>query len=140
MNPSLEILAGQHHEVRRLTRALSTSAEECLNLQDAERIRSLLSELSGLLMVHFAMEDNHVYPKLLAHRDASTREIASRFKSEIGDLSDRFKVFRRLWSDPAKLLDERAAFRVECGKMFQLLNQRMTIEDRQLYPLLAAPR
>ncbi|NIQ08672.1 MAG: hypothetical protein GWO08_01590, partial [Gammaproteobacteria bacterium] len=56
----------QHDDLLTIATKMAESFDVDSLSRDAKEMRALLSELAGKLKVHLAMEDKHLYPKLLA--------------------------------------------------------------------------
>src|SRR6185503_21214923 len=59
----------------------------------------LFERLALALRSHLLMEDNVVYPAMIASRDASLRERAARLRESGGDQSDRFEELYAKWGE-----------------------------------------
>ena len=94
-----------------------------------------LSALSGKIKVHLAMEDNVLYPELLAAADPQTRTTAAAFKKEMGGIGAAFAAFRERWNTADAISANLAAFAREASNVLEQLNQRIQRENGSLYPL-----
>jgi hypothetical protein len=100
----------------------------------------LFERLSLALRSHLLMEDNVVYPAMMASRDPQLRRRAERLRLDNGDQSARFEALYQRWGD-RKLLDgDASAFARELGVHAQSLCERMDAEDAELYAHLPAER
>lgn len=64
---------------------------------DPAALIATVRELFGIFAVHLSLEDSALYPRLLAHPDATLRGTAARFQAEMGDLRARFDQYRTRW-------------------------------------------
>jgi hypothetical protein len=91
-------------------------------------------EFRMALAVHLAQEDWVIYPKLLADARPEVRALATRFAAEALAFSDAFRDHGRQWTAVAIAADW-PGFGKATLAMLVLLQQRIRVEDRELYPL-----
>lgn len=120
----------QHSEILQIAKEITTQtgggAEPAV-------LRKLLSGLAGKLNFHLAMEDQALYPRLLQVDDVKTRTMAKQFLTEMGGLGAAFEAYNSKWQVSAIRAD-RAGFAAETKAVFAALTQRITRENRELYP------
>ena len=104
---------------------------------DPNEIGKHIAQLSGLIGVHLTMEDKVMYPKLLSHPDEKIRQIARRFKDEMGGLVHAWKEYSSKWMLARNIKDDFSGFNDETDKVFTALRERVRREDNELYPLLS---
>lgn len=104
--------------------------------QDAKQMRALLSELAGKLKVHLAMEDKHLYPKLLAHSDENVRNTAQQYIDEMGGIAQVFMEYLDRWPHANAIQENAAGFIEETKGLFNALGNRINQENNNLYPML----
>ncbi|MBX3271191.1 MAG: hemerythrin domain-containing protein [Sandaracinaceae bacterium] len=126
----------QHRELQRLAAELSRAA--LTPGYDADRIVVLLRRFLGTLRVHAAMENEALYPALLAHADPDVRARARALHDELGPLYGMMDELAARW-DGAEVIDaRRIRFRIELARVLARLGWRMMREDRELYPMADA--
>lgn len=105
---------------------------------DHYRIGILIAKLTGLLRVHFALEDRTLYPLMIqsAHGDAAA--VALAFRDEMGGLAQIYLDFAGRWATSAQISADFDRFRKEARTVFAALSERITRENEQLYPLADA--
>jgi hypothetical protein len=100
----------------------------------------LFERLALALRSHLLMEDNVVYPAMMASRDVSLRERATRLRESGGDQSDRFEELYAKWGE-RKLIDaDVPAFLRDLEALAVGLRERMDAEDAELYAHLPEER
>jgi hemerythrin-like domain-containing protein len=104
--------------------------------KDASTMRSLLSMLAGKLKIHLALEDEHLYPKLLQHSDAQVRETAKFFVHEMGGIADAFTQYMEKWPTPSSIQANPQSFIDDTSGIFKVLGERIEKENSKLYPLV----
>jgi hypothetical protein len=82
------------------------------------------------------MEDNALYPSLL--KDDQLRPLAEEFMGEMGGISATFKEYVRKWPDAGTIEARAAEFIEETKRVFDVLHERITREDQELYPMVDA--
>jgi len=100
----------------------------------------LFERLALALRSHLLMEDNVVYPAMIASRDASLRERAARLRETVGDQAARFEELYAKWGE-RKLIDaDIPAFLRDLEVLAAGLRERMDAEDAELYAHLPEER
>lgn len=111
-----------------------------LNLHDIEKdpgtMKTMLSRLSGKVSVHLAMEDDSLYPELIAHKDAFIRAAADRLAKEVGGIKKAFAEYTRKWHNAEAIGGNATEFIRETRNIFSELTRRIEKEDGELYPLV----
>lgn len=103
---------------------------------DAAEIRRSLAAFSGTLRVHAAMEEEALYPELLASPDPAVRGIAEGLYRDLAGLYRRWDEFSERWKDTEAISQSTFSFRLDLARVLATLGRRMKREDRELYPLL----
>jgi hypothetical protein len=128
----------QHNEILTIAREINGMLGSTIDDGSAEKIRSLLSKLAGLVNLHLAMEDKALYPTLLAHRDASVANTARRFSDEMGSVAAAFVGYINAWPNAAAIKADPVRFTTESKAIFNALSKRIHRENVELYVLLDA--
>ena len=127
-----KIYREQHGRLRQILREMS--AMERSGADDLD-IRRTLGRLTGTVKIHLAGEDEGLYPRLASHSDAAVRAKAKQFQESMGGLAAAYLSFTEKWTDAAALRDDRAGFFREFGGVSKALNDRMELEDNELYEM-----
>ena len=98
---------------------------------------NLRRELSSTLIAHLKAEDWVLYPRLLASRQPGIADIANAFIDEMGGLAAAFAAYNEKWPAPAIHADW-AGYCAHSRAVIEALSNRITRENRELYPLLDA--
>ena len=116
-----------------------------INLIDAHRadddafpIALLLARWVSLLRSHLAMEDEWLYPAVVALGSLRAATIALVFEADMGNLAQRLEAFDRRWSSSAVIAGDFDRFRDEAFALFADFDRRIEREDRTLYPIAEA--
>jgi hypothetical protein len=105
---------------------------------NAVAVRKLMARFSGQLGVHATMENDALYPRLLAHDDDAVRARARAFLDEFGGIYAEYGVYAQRWLSADAIAARPADFVKETRDMFRLLARRMVRENIELYPLVDA--
>jgi hypothetical protein len=92
-------------------------------------------ELMSTLIRHLKAEDWLFYPRLLDNPDPVVAETALRFNKEMGGLAGAFMTYVEKWGSMAIEKDWPGYCR-ETAAIAQVLTERITRENRDLYPLI----
>lgn len=104
--------------------------------ENADAISRLVISISGIIKLHLAREDSHLYPALAA----SGRELAalgSRYQHEMGGIAGAYMEFSRKWNTAREIHADPEGFRMEANSVFKALHQRIQQENVELYPAIA---
>ncbi len=132
----IENFRRQHKEILQVATEISSLLKPDQIAKDAGVIRSLLSTLVGKLNVHLSMEDDALYPRLLAHKDANVNSIAKRFIDEMGGFNKVFREYTKKWPSPTAIQNAPVEFNKETKGIFDALFKRIEKEDNELFPLV----
>lgn len=128
----------QHAELA----ALAADLRGRLSLEEIERdargVRTALARFGGKLRVHARMENEALYPDLLAHADAAVRQEASALLADVGPLYDTFDRLEQRWPGSDQVSADPRAFILDVLGCFEQLGRRMAMENKRLYPLADA--
>lgn len=126
----------QHAELRQLSievrAVLSPEAIE----RDARAVRALVARFAGKLRVHTKMENEALYPGLLAHHDEAVRSVAKKLLAELGPVYATFDAYESRWPTADALLASPRDFVLDTLHLYEQLAHRMRTEDRTLYTLV----
>jgi hemerythrin-like domain-containing protein len=125
----------QHQQLLALAGELAPLLVTSRARQEASKARAVLSRLIGALTVHLGMEDEGLYPLLLAQGDPAVREKARRFKEEMGGIRGAVEAFAARWPTEAAIAAQPEAFAAETRSILDALGKRIEREDGELFPL-----
>jgi hypothetical protein len=93
-------------------------------------------ELNATLIAHLKAEDWILYPMLLASDDPQTAATAQGFMDEMGGLAAAFLAYADKWNASA-IESDWSGYCSESKGIIEALTERITCENRDLYPLAA---
>jgi hemerythrin-like domain-containing protein len=129
------VLSGEHSAILELaTEILGTIAQRDF---DEIAVIKLRWRLAHGLAVHLAKEDKIIYPRLKQHPDAQIAELARRYESEMGGLSEQYQKYMTAWTGES-IRNDREAFRAETRQILSVLARRVDKEEAELYPMYEA--
>lgn len=122
---------------------LAELAEDLLRMLDADDlaldptpVRRTLAVFSGRLRVHAAMEQEALYPRLLASSDPLVASKAQELLDDVGDIYKAFFDHMSRWSSADEIRARCELFRRETWALLHRLHARMKRENDELYPLV----
>ena len=126
----------QHREIRELISTITPLLDRDLLLIEPTQVRYKLSALLGKLMMHLAMEDRFLYPRLIKSKNRQIQTTANRFSTEMGDLVKVFNDYSKKWLSSSSIRANPDAFIEDSHDTFRALLNRVDLEDLELYPLV----
>jgi hypothetical protein len=93
-----------------------------------------VEQLDGALTPHLALEDEQIYPLLLASNDAGQRVTAREAIAAYAALSSRWQAFVAEWDDAAIAAD-RDRFAADLDLILRMIQGRVRSENETLYPM-----
>lgn len=132
---SIALLQKQHTEIGKIAGELVNVPEEKLEAEAFE-IAKKIARLAGVLTFHLQSEDKFLYPRLMKNENKQIRDIARAFTREMGDLGQKFGVFKTEYTKPQNIKSHPGKFKQDLGAVVALLNNRIEREEKELYPLL----
>jgi hemerythrin superfamily protein len=128
----------QHEELETAAFELLTHLVPDAPPLDSSEMRRKLARFTGKLKLHAAMEEEALYPRLLAHKDEELRQKARALLDEVGSLYGEYFAFSARWLKPGAIEEETSAFGEDLFRVLKLLGKRLRRENRELYPLVDA--
>lgn len=139
----IEALRGQHREIMIRVTNLRGLGDIVQTRDDALEARSAIAAVDQMLTCHLQLEDDHLYPALMASDDQSLAAIASECAEEMGSILGAWEAYRDRWTTPLIVADMRR-FQAATAGIIGALALRIEREDSELFPaaetLLAKPR
>jgi hemerythrin-like domain-containing protein len=129
----VETLCDEHREIRTLLDRLNAYLEG--GPPDPLPFLHFRRELGRIVTHHLKKQDWVLYPRLKASGRAELRAAAIRLCAEIGSFEEAFGAYARRWTS-SRIGEDWAGYREETRAMVRLLERRMALEERDLYPLL----
>ncbi|MCW2248604.1 hypothetical protein M2352_004264 [Azospirillum fermentarium] len=133
---STTLYRDHHASVGKLVDRIETLLAAPSTAADPGPLAATVRDLFGIFTIHLALEDDALYPRLLAHPDPALRSTAARFQTEMGSLRTRFDQYRTRWPGPVAAAKDPAAFIHDTRQIVTALKQRIAREDRGLYDVI----
>ncbi len=121
-----------HQELVTMVTELVKTVESGIE-QNAEGISKMLSSFSGKLKIHLATEDNALYPQMLNSSDAELKDLAQKFKDEMGGLKSAYEEFTSKYATKSKIEADAAGFKQAFEGIVKALSDRINREENELY-------
>lgn len=129
-------LRQDHAELVRIVQQLATAIAQPAPPPQLE-LFELRRRLSSTLIAHLKAEDWVLYPRLLDSSDTAVAETARAFNEEMGGLAAAYAAHADKWNAGA-IDGDWAGYCAESRAILDALTDRITRENRELYPLLEA--
>ena len=130
---TIQVLREEHAYLVRIVGQLSECIARPIAPPSVELFK-VRRELNATLIGHLKAEDWILYPSLLASDNPETAAVAREFLDEMGGLAAAFLAYADKWSASAIDADW-AGYCAESKGIIEALSQRITRENRELYPL-----
>ncbi|MDF2538684.1 MAG: hypothetical protein K0S76_1705 [Herbinix sp.] len=95
-----------------------------------------ISKLAGQLRIHLLEEDRFLYPNLIDGSDKDIQVLANQYQKEMGDLAQRYIVFKNQYNLVSKINDRKESFLSDAKIILEVLKNRIMKEDNELYALI----
>lgn len=105
---------------------------------NAEAIAKGIVDMSSVIRLQLAAEDQSLYPALARHEDAQLVRMGERFQSEMGPLAASFTAFAKRWNTAASVRSNEADFRAAANDVLRRVFERVKQEDNVFYPRVEA--
>lgn len=131
-------LRAQYRTAEQIIADIVASIDQYAAHPDCYALSLKLARLSAILRTNFAVEEQALYPPMLASDDREAAILARLFQSELGRLRVRFDRFVDRWSSSSSLSEAPNQFEFEAGMMFAAIRDRIHRVNRDLYPIADA--
>ena len=132
---SLEELKLQNQEISQLCDVLCVLMEQP-SLHDNPFVCELMKRFKEKVWVHLVFEDNTVYAALLHTEDEKVRNIAKVFHDSAKIIKHRFSGFVQHGCSLPVTSEEHEELRLESREIFNLIRERISYENDQIFPLV----
>ena len=133
-----ERFARQHAEIVALSKTLVRELDTRRLAADPTGVRRALATFAGRLRVHAAMEQEALYPRLLASSDERVVNKARDLLDELGPIYQSFFAFLAKWREATTIRADPEGFCRETMQELHRLGVRLERENTELYPLVDA--
>ena len=130
-----DIYRRQHNDLLKVSEQVLEYMDASMLRRNLSGLHSLLNNLSGKLNVHLAMEDESFFPRLLEHEDLRVRTLIKDYMSEMGTMSEKFKLYMNTWKLSQSIMDDPQEFIRQTEYLLGALKNRIERENAELYPL-----
>jgi hemerythrin-like domain-containing protein len=137
MSASGNIFLSQHQGLMQIGAEIIQAINGPVDDEAVRKVRKLAARFKGALLVHQRMENDALYPRLLAHPDPSVAEEARSLFEELGDIYDAFMAFEARWGSSEAVAEDTSGYYGALKRLLHKLSRRMQREDNELYPLAA---
>jgi len=125
----------QHARILKLGTRLGEQAKAANDTAAVVEVLATLEAFTAELVEHLEQEDGYLYPAMMASADVDLSALATRYRAEMGGITDLFNLYRRRWTVEAIRMDP-PKFARETGLLLEGLIDRVRREDEDLYPVV----
>ena len=117
-----------------------TRIARAYELNNHQELRKQLLRFKDLLREHLLKENTqlYVYLKYVWKNDDSVHELIVDMQQEMGQIGKDVYAFLRKWTGPSATYYN-AEFKQDLQNVGEILNRRITNEERNLYPIYREP-
>ena len=130
----VEELRKENDEIKDLSDVLSGLISNS-SLRSNDIFCELLERFQNKLDEHLKHEARSIYPELLNHDDTSIKQIAKSFLGNTHELERILKKYTKRWCHHINTKNH-AEFEEETKTVFRLVNERIQMEEKHLFPVL----
>ena len=87
-----ELYITKHRAIQSLLNEISVLIQNGIE-SSADKLSDSINRMTGVIKMHLASEDKHLYPLLLKSSDAKIRAITKNYMEEMGDLAKIYTDF-----------------------------------------------
>lgn len=127
-----ELYITKHRAIQSLLNEISVLVQNGIE-SSADKISDSINRMTGVIKMHLASEDKHLYPLLLKSSDAKIRAITKNYMEEMGDLAKIYTDFAESYNTASKILSNKTGFETTFSKVKHALNYRINREEKELY-------
>ena len=130
-----EQLRHQHAGIMDVILAITDQLNEATILDRIPDILGQMIDLSGRLKAHLAVEDQMLYPMMIAADHPLASDRAAEYQEEMGGLAANFENYMSKWRSFTAIEADPSGFVTETRELFEALSERIDRENNRLYPL-----
>ena len=114
---NIDKFSRQHEEIKEeLVFFIDISINKNNYEENLSEIALHINKLSGKLIIHLGSEDKFLYPDLLETENLELRNMAKEYIDEMGNISEKFKVYKDKNNTKTKILNNNDKFIIEKKK------------------------
>lgn len=133
---TLNELKEQNQEISQLCEVLSVLMQHN-SLHDNPFVCELMKRFKEKVWVHLVFEDNTIYAALVHNEDKKVSDTAKNFHDSAKEIKHRFSGFVRHWCTMPGSESEHEMLTKESNEIFELVRNRISYENEQIFPLVA---
>lgn len=133
---NIENLERQHEDIQQLFTLFKKQLNTPILDANVDELVKSINTLAGKLKIHMGTEDRFLYPELSASENPRLKALSKSYNSEMLSLSETFNVYKNQYNTRSKILANTTGFLTHSRDILKQLEDRISKEDRELYPLL----
>ena len=101
----------------------------------AAAISKLVMDISSVIKLHLAAEDNYLYPAMIKSSNAEAVQLGKKYQTEMGTIAKAYMDFVGRWNIASKIAANPDGFKTDANAIFKALHHRIQNENKELYPV-----
>jgi hypothetical protein len=130
LQESLRACRAQHAKIREMLAKFPASEP-----LDEEAVVAQIHRLAAVLGAHLQVEDDRLYPILMANANGVLSKKARRYSTHMGSIAEVFADWRARWTQPGAIRLGASIFLDQWRELQTALVMRMDSEDEDLYAI-----
>ncbi|MDH5387504.1 MAG: hemerythrin domain-containing protein [Gammaproteobacteria bacterium] len=130
----VEELRKENNEIKDLSEVLSGLISNS-SLRNNDVFCELLERFQNKLDQHLKHEARSIYPELLNHDETNIKQIAKSFLGNTHELERILSKYTKRWCKHINT-EKHEEFENETSEVFRLVNERIQMEEKHLFPVL----
>lgn len=103
--------------------------------ENAVAISKLVMDISSVIKLHLAAEDNFLYPAMIKSGNAEAVQLGKKYQTEMGTIAKAYMDFVGRWNIASKITANPDGFKTDANAIFKALHHRIQNENKELYPV-----
>lgn len=133
---NIDKFSRQHEEIKEELDFIEININKNNYEENLSEIALHINKLSGKLIIHLGSEDKFLYPDLLKTENLELRNMAKEYMDEMGNISEKFKVYKDKNNTKTKIFNNNDKFIIETKEIISQIRTRMRKEEEGLYTLI----
>lgn len=131
----IRVLRAHHSVIILRASELGGLSERIKVRDDAVEAQQRIDAIDGLMVEHLTIEDDWLYPTLMASQDPAVRRLATEAQEEMGGVLGAWTSYRDHW-DADEIVKHPKRFAAATAGIVGALALRVDRENNELYPAM----
>ncbi|MDH5582126.1 MAG: hemerythrin domain-containing protein [Bdellovibrionales bacterium] len=132
----VKLVMKDHQILNELLGQISIFLNEDTIKNNIDHVILVLNKITKTIDMHLKLEDEYIYPSLIACDIPHISKTAKEFQKEMRTLSDQYKTFSQKWHSLDTIKNDLKVFTKELVEIVYSFSDRLDREEKELYILL----